>query len=361
MKILVVGAGLYGAVMTRKAMEKGYDVTVLERRKHVAGNCWSRHFEGIDIHMHGPHIFHTSMPDVWEYAQQFAEFEPFHMHAQATYRDKLYSFPINLQTMKEIWGVQTPEEARIKLESVKLDLGRDPRNAEEWAYANIGKQLYEMFIGPYMRKQWNKDPAEMPAFIIKRLPIRFTYNDSYYNDPWVGIPKEGYTKWIENMLDGATIELETDFDKTDEKHFDKIIYSGQLDELFDYTYGPLEYRSLRFEHKLKQIKDYQGIPMVTFPEAIYPYTRKIEHKHFLKSQHDLPHTVVTTEFPEDWKPGERAYYPINTEENIERANQYNKLANKKIGKYIIGGRLGTYKYLDMDKTIKLALNHSKKL
>ena len=356
MKVLIVGAGLYGATIASQYLKNAnVTVDVIDKRAHIGGNCHDYTREDILVHKYGPHIFHTSYPDVWEFVNKYADMVPFNMRAKSNVGGKLYSFPINLQTMKEVWGVQTPEEARSKIAEVQVP-SYGPKNLEEWILSKIGWELYEMFIKDYVIKQWAKLPSELPPFIIQRLPIRFTYDDGYYNDKWVAIPQEGYTSMITNMFKGANILLNTEYERNMDNIYSKIIYTGKLDEFFDYKHGDLEYRSLNFKHKVYDKKDHQGVTMVTYPSTSIKYTRTIEHKYFLPSQADTPKTIVTKEYPADYYRDLTPYYPVNTEDNNTMASYYKELAGKLDSKYLIGGRLGQYKYLDMDKTIKSALD-----
>ncbi|MBS1261076.1 MAG: UDP-galactopyranose mutase [Calditrichaeota bacterium] len=361
MKILIVGAGLYGATVARLLSDAGHDVLVIERRDHTAGNCYSYNLHGIEVHRYGPHIFHTSIDQVWRFANRYASFLGYHHSVKSKLGDRLYSIPINLNTMKDLWGITTPDEAKAKLNEARVHIP-EPANMEEWALSKIGEQLYELFVKPYTIKQWNKHPRELPPFILKRLPVRFSFNDSYFDDKWTGIPEHGYTAWIDAMLEAAPVELETDFfDRREEyeRRFDKIFYTGRLDRFFDYRYGPLEYRSLRFEVVTHDIEDYQGASIINYPELKYEFTRKIEHKHLTKARSDK--TVVTTEYPQNWTPEKTPFYPVNTDENNRIGAKYKALAERISSKYIFGGRLADYKYYDMDKTISAALNQIRRL
>jgi len=356
MKILIVGAGLYGAVMAALFIKDGHSVDVIDKRSHIGGNCYSEKMDSIDVHRYGPHIFHTSCKEVWDFITDYAEFEQFNMTAKAMYGGRLYSFPINLQTINEVFGVQTPNEAIQLISGKTISFPDGPRNIEDVALEKVGIQLYNMFIKDYVKKQWGRPARDLPAFIINRLPVRFTYNPSYYNDAWVGIPKEGYTALIGNMLSSTTVMLNKKYDKRMETAYDKIIYTGPIDEFFEHRRGHLEYRSLKFEFKTYNMQDYQGIPMIAYPEEKYPFTRKVEYKYFLKSQEYSMKTVVSTEYPSST--GE-PYYPVNDKKNNDILTLYKKDAKEISDRFVFGGRLGSYTYLDMDKAVYQAMQDYK--
>lgn len=351
---LIVGCGLYGATFANIAINKGKRVLIIDKRSHIAGNCYTEKTENINIHVYGPHIFHTSSKKIWEYVKQFSEFNHYVNRPKVIYQDKLFSFPINLFTLYQLWGVQTPEEAKEKLDKVRIK-NENPKNLEEWILSQVGEEIYETFIKGYTSKQWNKNPKELPSDIIKRLPIRLTFDDNYFNDCYQGIPVDGYTKMIENMIEGCDVVLESDFfEKKDkwENYAKKIIYTGRIDQFYDNCYGELEYRGLRFERERLDIKDYQGNALVNYTEMSVPYTRIIEHKHFEFGKQD--HTIITKEYPDDWNSKKTPYYPINTKINTDLYSKYKQL-NAKQNKYIFGGRLAEYRYYDMHQVIGSAL------
>ncbi len=367
--LLLVGAGLYSGVIANKAVKSGKKVLVIERRDHIAGNMYTSQVENINVHVYGPHIFHTSDRNVWNYINQFADFNRFTNTPVARYKDEIYNLPFNMNTFSRMWGVKTPDEARAKIdEQIKAAGITEPRNLEEQAISLVGSDIYEKLIKGYTEKQWGRKCTELPAFIIKRLPVRFVYDDNYFNDPYQGIPIGGYTAIAEKMFDGAEIKLNTDY-FSDRKSFDecadKIIFTGMIDEFFDYELGELEYRSLRFETEVLDKENYQGSAIVNYTEASVPYTRVIEHKHFEFgcSQQAVknPKTVITHEYPATWKRGDEPYYPMNDEKNNSLYLEYTKLAQAKRPDVIFGGRLGKYKYLDMDKVIIEALADAERI
>ncbi|MBF8964580.1 UDP-galactopyranose mutase [Pontibacter sp. FD36] len=351
---LIVGAGMYGATFAREMTDKGKKCLVIDRRSHIAGNCYTENKEGINIHKYGAHIFHTDDENIWNYVQRFAEFNNFKNSPRVRYKDKIYSFPINLFTLYQIYGVQTPEEARQKLEEVRVK-NDNPQNLEEWILSQVGEEIYDIFIKGYTTKQWMKDPKELPSFIIKRLPIRLNFNDNYFFDRFQGIPIGGYTKLFENLLSGIEVQLDTDY-FADRDYFDgladKVVFTGRIDEFYNYRFGELEYRTLRFEHSYHAIEDYQGNAVVNYTELDIPYTRIIEHKHFEFGKQ--PYTYVTKEYPEVWQKDSIPYYPINDDTNTKIFNQY-KTLSKEETKYIFGGRLADYRYYDMHQVIGSAL------
>ncbi len=360
---LIVGAGLYGAAFARLATDGGYKCLVIDRRAHVAGNVYTENVGGINVHKYGAHIFHTSDREVWDFANKFAEFNRYTNTVVANFKGEIYSMPFNMYTFNKMWGVITPEEARKKLDeqiaSVKI---AEPKNLEEQALSLIGPDIYNKLIKGYTEKQWGRKATELPAFIIKRLPVRLTYNNNYFNDSFQGIPVGGYTKWIENMLEGIEVRTNTDFLENREeltKLADKIIYSGMIDEFYGYSLGTLEYRSLRFETEyMPDTDDYQGNAVVNYTDAETPFTRIIEHKHFEFGTGKG--TAVTREYPAEWKKGDEPYYPLNNDRNNDLYRKYEELASKD-EQVRFGGRLGKYKYYDMDDTIADAAADYKKI
>ena len=354
---LIVGAGLFGAIFAYEANKKGKKCLVIDKRNHIAGNIYTENVEGIQVHKYGAHIFHTSNKKVWEYVNQFAEFNRYTNSPVARYKDELYNMPFNMNTFNKIWGVFTPEEAKQKIEEEKKEANiTEPKNLEEQAISLIGKSIYEKLVKGYTEKQWGKRATELPAFIIKRLPVRFVYDNNYFNDLYQGIPIGGYTQIVEKMLDGIEVRLNEDFfDKREEYEniAEKIVFTGPIDQYYNFKFGNLEYRSLRFETEIKDMQNYQGNAVVNYTEYEIPYTRIIEHKHF-EFDTESPKTVVTREYPDIWTPGKEPYYPINNDRNNELYKKYEELA-KNDNKVIFGGRLGQYKYYDMDKVIAAAL------
>ena len=361
MKYLIVGSGLFGAVFAQKAAKYGNKVTVIEKRDHIAGNIYTKEIDGIQVHMYGAHIFHTSNKKVWDYIHQFADFNRYTNSPVANYKGHMYNLPFNMNTFSEMWGVRTPQEAMAKINEQRQEMaGKEPKNLEEQAISLIGRDIYEKLIKGYTEKQWGRKCTELPAFIIKRLPVRLIYDNNYFNDDYQGIPIDGYTKMVEKMLDdpNITVELNTDFfDKKDEylKNYDKIVYTGMIDKFFDYKLGELEYRSLHFETEEKNIDNYQGNAVINYTEAEIPYTRIIEHKHFEFGKGDKDKTIITREYPADWHRGDEPYYPVNNKHNNDLYAKYADLA-KKQDKVIFGGRLGQYKYYNMDQVIVAALD-----
>lgn len=359
---LVVGSGLFGSVFAREAAKRGNKVIVIEQRDHLAGNIYTKEVDDIQVHQYGAHVFHTSNKKVWDYVQQFAEFNRYTNSPVANYKGKMYNLPFNMNTFNEMWGVKTPKEALDKINEQRQEIstGKEPKNLEEQAISLIGRDIYEKLIKGYTEKQWGRPCTELPAFIIKRLPVRLIYDNNYFNDRYQGIPIGGYTKMVKKMLNHPNIEikLNTDFfDKKDEylKNYDKIIYTGMIDKFFDYKLGELEYRSLRFETEEKNVGNYQGNAVINYTEAEIPYTRIIEHKHFEFGKGDPDKTIITREYPADWKRGDEPYYPVNNDRNNSLYAKYAELA-KKQDKVIFGGRLGQYKYYNMDQVIDVALD-----
>lgn len=361
MKYLIVGSGLFGATVAYEKAKEGNKVIVIEKRNHVAGNIYTKEVDGIQVHEYGAHIFHTSDKKVWDYVQQFAEFNRYTNSPVANYKGHMYNLPFNMNTFNEMWGVRTPQEALAKINEQRQEMaGKEPKNLEEQAISLIGRDIYEKLIKGYTEKQWGRSCTELPAFIIKRLPVRLIYDNNYFNDNYQGIPIGGYTKMVTKMLDHPNIEvkLNTDFfNNKDEylKNYDKIIYTGMIDKFFDYKLGELEYRSLRFETEEKSIGNYQGNAVINYTDAETPYTRVIEHKHFEFGKGDPDKTIITREYPAEWHRGEEPYYPINNEHNNQLYQKYAELA-KNQNKVIFGGRLGQYKYYNMDQVIADALD-----
>lgn len=358
---LVVGAGLFGATFANKAKKEGKKVLVIDKRDHIAGNVYTEEIEGIQVHKYGAHIFHTDDKEVWDYVNTFAEFNRYTNSPIAKIGNEIYNMPFNMNTFSKIWkDVITPEDARKKIEEEKKEIGdREPKNLEEQAISLVGRTIYEKLVKGYTEKQWNKDCTDLPPFIIKRLPVRFTYDNNYFNDKYQGIPIGGYTKLVEKMLEGIEVRLKEDYFKEIDYYkeiAEKIVYTGMLDEYFNYSLGKLEYRSLRFETKILDIDNYQGNAVVNYTGKEVEYTRVIEHKHFEFGRQ--PKTVITYEYPEDWSDGKEAYYTINDNKNNDLANHYRELASKEKN-IIFGGRLAEYKYYDMDDVIKRAIECAK--
>ncbi|MDR1721467.1 MAG: UDP-galactopyranose mutase [Methanobrevibacter sp.] len=354
---LIVGSGLFGAVFAYEMANAGKKVLVIEKRDHIGGNVYTEEREGINIHKYGAHIFHTSDKDVWDYINKFTDFNRYTNSPIAIYKDELYNLPFNMNTFHQIWGVKTPKEAKEIIEKQKEEYGvENPKNLEEQAINLVGIDIYEKLIKGYTEKQWGKKCTELPPFIIKRLPVRFTYDNNYFNDLYQGIPIGGYTKIIEIMLKDVEVKLNTDFIEEREKWekiASKILYTGMIDQYYDYCYGELEYRSLKFQHELKDTENYQGNAIVNYTEAEIPYTRIIEHKHF---ENEITNkSVITKEYPKTWEKGQEAYYPINDDKNTKLYEKYNKLT-KEEKNTLFGGRLAKYKYYDMWEIIKEALN-----
>ena len=358
---LIVGAGLFGAVFAQEAKKAGKNCLVIDKRNHIAGNIYTEKVLDIDVHQYGAHIFHTSNETVWNYVNSFAKFNRYTNSPVANYKGEIYNLPFNMNTFNKLWGVVTPKQAQEKIEEQKAAFHvENPQNLEEQAISLIGPDVYTKLVKGYTEKQWGKCATELPAFIIKRLPVRFTYDNNYFNDDYQGIPVEGYTKMIERMLDGVEVKLEEDFLKNKDswmEQADKIVYTGMIDEYYNYCYGELEYRSLKFETEvIKGEENYQGNAVVNYTEYEVPFTRIIEHKHFTYGTQ--PDTVITREYPKTWSKGDEPYYPMNDEKNLKLYEKYADLAAKE-GNVIFGGRLGMYKYYDMDKVIERAIDLSK--
>jgi len=361
---LIVGAGLFGAVFAREMTDAGKKCLVIDKRAHIAGNIFTKDQNGIQVHCYGAHIFHTSNKKVWDYVNRYAEFNQYINSPVAIYKDELYNLPFNMNTFSKMWNCKTPAEAKAVIDGQIKEFGvSEPNNLEEQAISLVGKDVYEKLIKGYTEKQWGRSCKELPSFIIKRLPLRFTYDNNYFNDRYQGIPIGGYTAIVEKLLEDIPVMLETEYKvfceanerKGEEKDvFDKVLYTGMIDEYFGYPYGELEYRSLRFETEFyEDVDNYQGNAVVNYTEREIPYTRIIEHKHFEFLQGNG--TVVTKEYPSEWKQGDEPYYPVNNEKNNELFQRYQELS-KNEKNVLFGGRLGQYKYYDMDKVIEEALN-----
>ena len=352
---LIVGAGLFGAVFARQALDAGKSCLVVDKSDHIAGNIYTQEIEGIQVHKYGAHIFHTSNKQVWDYVGRFAQFNHFINAPIANYRGELYNLPFNMHTFYEMWGVTTPTQARAVIARQRAAVEGEPKNLEEQAISLVGTDIYEKLVKGYTEKQWGRPCSDLPSFIIKRLPVRYTFDNNYFNDRYQGIPVEGYTKLVERLLEGATVWLGMDYlDNKEELDglADRVLYTGCIDEYFGYRYGELEYRSLRFESEVLDIPDYQGVAVMNFTDSKTPFTRIIEHKHFNFGKQDK--TVITREYPADWSRGMRPYYPVNDERNQALYERYRTLAAAE-RKVIFGGRLGHYKYYDMDKVVEAAL------
>lgn len=350
---LIVGAGLFGSTFAYEANKSGKKCLVIDKRNHIGGNVYCKNVEGINVHQYGAHIFHTSNKKIWDYINSFVEFNRYTNSPIANYKAEIYNLPFNMNTFNKLWGVVTPEEAKAKIKEQKIAAGiTEPKNLEEQAISLVGTDIYTKLIKGYTEKQWGRSATELPSFIIKRLPVRFTYDNNYFNDKYQGIPEGGYNTIIEKMLKGIDIKLSTDFFKNREelsKLADKIVFSGMIDEFYNYEYGTLEYRSLKFEHEILECENYQGVAVVNYTEREIPYTRVIEHKHFEYGTQEK--TVITKEYPADWKIGDEPYYPINDEKNTELFEKYKELASKEKN-IVFGGRLGNYKYYDMHQVIE---------
>ncbi|MBR5502845.1 MAG: UDP-galactopyranose mutase [Methanobrevibacter sp.] len=353
---LIVGSGLFGAVFAHEMAKKGKKCLVIERRNHIGGNVYTEEIEGINVHKYGAHIFHTDNKDVWNYINQFAEFNRYTNSPVANYNGELYNLPFNMNTFYQMWGVKTPEEAKAKIEEQKAEANiAEPKNLEEQAISLVGKDIYEKLVKGYTEKQWGKKCDQLPSFIIKRLPVRFTFDNNYFNDLFQGIPIGGYTAIIEKMLEGIDVKLGTDFLDDKEKWLDiadNVLFTGMIDEYYDYCFGELEYRGLNFEFETLDMENYQGNAVINYTDAETPYTRIIEHKHFENSE--SPKTIITREYPKAWSKGEEAYYPMNDEKNSKLFAKYRELADKE-EKVVFGGRLGMYRYFDMREVIEEAL------
>lgn len=355
---LIVGAGLYGSVMAYELKKRGKKCLVIDKREHIGGNIYCEEIEGIHVHKYGAHIFHTSDQEIWKYVGQFAEFNNYINSPIAIYKDELYNLPFNMNTFSKMWGIKTPQEAKDMIQKQVRETGIiEPRNLEEQGLYLVGKDVFEKLVKGYTEKQWGRDCKDLPAFIIKRLPVRFTYDNNYFNDTYQGIPLGGYTSMITKMLEGIEVHTNVDYFTLKESAFDlaeKIIFTGMIDEYFEYCYGALEYRSVRFETEVLECDNYQGNAVVNYTEREIPYTRIIEHKHFEFGKQDK--TVISKEYSSEWKVGMEPYYPVNDEKNTKLYEKYKELA-KKEKKVFFGGRLGNYQYYDMDKVIRAALDN----
>lgn len=361
---LIVGAGLYGAVFARQAKDAGKKVLVVDKRNHIAGNIYTEKVEGINFHKYGAHIFHTNNKDVWDYVQRFATFNRFTNSPVANYKGELYSLPFNMYTFNKMWGVVTPEEALSMIEEQRKEVQGEPRNLEEQAISLVGRDIYEKLIKGYTEKQWGRECIDLPAFIIKRLPVRLTFDNNYFNALYQGIPVGGYTKMVENMLNGIEVRLGVDYLVNKEEYetlADKVVYTGPIDAYYNYSLGYLQYRSVRFENEVLNMPNFQGNAAVNYTDRETPWTRIIEHKWFQFGKDDegkeLPKTIISREFSSEWKPGDEPYYPVNDDANTRLYQDYKKLAENE-QKVIFGGRLGEYKYYDMDQVIAAALEKS---
>ena len=363
---IVVGSGLYGAIFAHEAKAKGKSVLVVDKRPNIAGNVYTEKQEGINVHMYGAHIFHTNDKRVWNYITQFAEFNRFTNSPVANYKGELYSMPFNMYTFNKMWGVVTPEEAAAKIDEQKKEITAEPKNLEEQAISLVGRDIYEKLVKGYTEKQWGRDCKELPAFIIKRLPVRLTFDNNYFNALYQGIPIGGYTKMVENLLDGIEVRLNTDYleHKAElDALADKVVYTGPIDAYFGFKLGTLEYRSVRFDNETLDIPNFQGNAAVNYTDRETPWTRIIEHKWFEfgkdEDGNDLPKTIISREYSSEWKAGDEPYYPVNDEKNGQLYAKYKELADKETG-VIFGGRLGEYKYYDMDTTIASVLDMCEK-
>lgn len=365
--ILVVGAGLFGAVIAQKAQSNGKNVLVIDKRSHIAGNVFTETVEGINVHKYGAHIFHTNNKQVWDYVNRFAVFNRFTNSPVANYKGELFSLPFNMYTFNKMWGVVTPEEAAAKIAEQRKEITGEPKNLEEQAISLVGRDIYEKLIKGYTEKQWGRDCKELPAFIIRRLPVRLTYDNNYFNARYQGIPVGGYTKMVEHMLDGTEVWLGVDYLEQKEeldRTAEKVIYTGPIDAYFGYKLGNLEYRSVRFETEVLDKPNFQGNAAVNYTDRETPWTRIIEHKWFEfgkdEEENDLPKTVISREYSSEWKPGDEPYYPVNDEKNGKLYAAYKAMAEKE-EKVVFGGRLGEYKYYDMDQIVEIVLQRASTL
>ena len=362
---LIVGAGLYGAVFAREAADAGKKVLVIDKRQNIAGNVYTEDVEGIKVHVYGAHIFHTNNREVWNYVNRFSEFNRFTNSPVANYRGELYSLPFNMYTFNKMWGVVTPEEAEAKIAEQRQEIRGEPKNLEEQAISLVGRDIFEKLVKGYTEKQWGRDCRDLPAFIIRRLPVRLTFDNNYFNALYQGIPTGGYTKLVERMLDGIEVRLGCDYLENREeldRLVDRVVYTGPIDAFYGFRLGTLEYRSVRFENELLDMPNFQGNAAVNYTDRETPWTRIIEHKWFTfgkdEAGNDLPKTVISREYSAEWKPGDEPYYPVNDEKNGALYRQYRDLADRE-EKVIFGGRLGEYKYYDMDQVIAAALERAK--
>ena len=355
---LIVGSGLFGSIFAREMEDAGAKCLVLEKRNHIGGNCYTKNINGINVHEYGPHIFHTDDERIWNYMNRWTKFNHFTYRPKVCYKNKLYSFPINLMTLYQLWGIKTPREAQLKLDEVKSCI-KSPSNLQDWMLSQVGEEIYQKFIYGYTAKQWNKDPTKLPSSIIKRIPIRLTFDDNYFNDRFQGIPIGGYTKIFEKLLSG--IDYVGGVDYLEDRDMwnslaTKIVYTGAIDDFFDNDEGELEWRSLRFEHETLNIKDYQGIAAINYTEKEIPFTRIIEHKHFEFGNQE--HTIITKEYPQEWSKSKEKFYPVNDEKNNILYKKYKNRCTD--NRYVFGGRLADYKYYDMHQVVASALYKSRK-
>lgn len=352
---LLVGSGLFSCVFASLARQDKKTCLIIEKRNHPFGNCYTENISGINIHKYGPHVFHTNNDKIWSFVNEYGQFSNYINRPKVNYRGNIYSFPINLMTLHQLWGISTPEEARKKIDSVKINIA-EPANLEEWILSQVGEEIYHTFIYGYTKKQWNTEPKNLPSFIIKRLPIRLNFDDNYFFDKYQGIPIGGYTSLLANMTDGIEIVLDTDY-FSNQSYWDSqaktIVYTGPIDRFFDYEFGVLQYRSLRFEHRLLDIEDFQGNAIINYTEESVPFTRIIEHKHFEPAPN--PQTLITKEYPQDWSLNKEAFYPINNNDNNSIYDKYKQLT-KHTKKFIFGGRLAEYQYYDMHQVIGSAIH-----
>ena len=358
---LIVGAGLFGATFAYEANKAGKKCLIIDKRDHIGGNIYCKKIEDINVHQYGAHIFHTSSKKIWDYVNSFVEFNRYTNSPIANYKGEIYNLPFNMNTFNKLWGVVTPEEAKTKIEEQRLASGIvNPKNLEEQAISLVGTDIYTKLIKGYTEKQWGRSATELPSFIIKRLPVRFTYDNNYFNDKYQGIPEGGYNIIIEKMLEGIDVNLSKDFFKNRDELInlaEKVVFTGMIDEFYNYELGTLEYRSLKFEHEVLECENYQGVAVVNYTEREIPYTRVIEHKHFEYGTGDK--TVITKEYPSDWKIGDEPYYPVNNDKNNELFEKYKELASKEKN-IIFGGRLGNYKYYDIHQVIEASLESVEK-
>lgn len=353
---LIVGSGLYGSIFAREATDKGYSCLVIDKRDHIGGNVYTENIEGINVHKYGAHIFHTNNKAIWDYLNRFIDFNRFTNSPVANYKGELYSLPFNMYTFNKMWGVITPDEAKAKIEEQRKEIKEEPKNLEEQAISLVGRDIYEKLIKGYTEKQWGRDCKDLPSFIIKRLPVRFSFDNNYFNALYQGIPIGGYTKLIENLLKGIEVRLNEDYLLNREYYnsiASKIVYTGAIDAYFNYSLGTLEYRSVRFETELLDKANFQGNAVVNYTDSETPYTRIIEHKWF-EFGDDLPKTVISKEYSSEWNRGDEPYYPVNDKRNSELYARYKELAEKEAN-VIFGGRLGEYRYYDMDQVAEDAL------
>lgn len=363
---LIVGAGLFGSVFANAVHKRGGKALVVDQRAHIGGNIYTEMQQGIPVHRYGAHIFHTDDAEVWAYVNQFATFNRFTNAPMAKYGDELYHLPFSMHTFHDMWGVTTPAQAKEIIDLQRREIQGEPKNLEEQAISMVGRDIYEKLVKGYTEKQWGREATELPAFIIRRLPLRFTYDSSYFNDRFQGIPTGGYTQMIEKMLQGSTVLLNTEFQANHKdllSQAKRVLYTGTIDGYYGYCYGPLAYRSLRFDTVELPEQNHQGNAVINYTEADVPYTRVIEHKHFEYDNPNItqcPHTVLTYEYPMEWKLGDEPYYPVNDEINTSLLKRYQQLAAQE-NKVLFGGRLGSYQYQDMDDTIRAALDLSQAL